>query len=109
MQRNDCKNLKHGRILKTGQKSYTPKKFNIYFKSNTYLLATIEFSLHHSEKVTLAVYNLSGRKIASLFERNLESGLHCVTWDTPNITTGFYALRMKTGTNCSIRRISVLR
>jgi hypothetical protein len=70
---------------------------------------TIEFSLPRSSIVILAVYNLSGHKIASLVNKNLESGLHHVMWDTRHIAAGIYAIRMLNGSTSIMNSIPILR
>jgi photosystem II stability/assembly factor-like uncharacterized protein len=71
--------------------------------------AQIEFSVPRSEKVTLSVYDLVGHKIASLVNSNCAAGLHRVTWNTRNVASGFYMIRMQAGVNRDIKGVSIVR
>jgi len=41
----------------------------------------LQFELSHSGTVSLAIYDLSGRKVANVFQGSLEAGPHVITWD----------------------------
>lgn len=71
--------------------------------------ATIQFFLPYAENVILSAYDLTGRKIVSIINRNLDAGLHQITWKTPDIATGFYFIRMKAGTYCFEKRVPFIR
>jgi photosystem II stability/assembly factor-like uncharacterized protein len=58
---------------------------------------TISLTLPHSENVNITAYTLSGIKIVTLVNENIKSGLHNVAWDTRNLATGVYVLRMQAG------------
>jgi hypothetical protein len=71
--------------------------------------ATIEFSLPHSDHVTVTVYNLSGHQIASLVNQNLGQGGHSIAWNTRNLAAGCYTVRLRTGANTYVKSISIFR
>jgi hypothetical protein len=70
---------------------------------------TIEFSLPQSDKVTVAVYNLSGHELASLINKNLSQGSYSITWNTGNVAPGCYAVQLKAGSNAYIKSIPIFR
>jgi hypothetical protein len=71
--------------------------------------AIIEFSLPHSDRVTVAIYNLSGHQIASLVNQNLGQGGHSIPWNTRNLAAGRYTVRMQAGANTYVKSISIFR
>jgi hypothetical protein len=71
--------------------------------------ATITFSLLQPENVNLAVYTMSGHEIASLVNKNFESGLHHVQWNTRNVAAGFYIIRMQAGSNSLTKSFPMVR
>jgi hypothetical protein len=71
--------------------------------------AHIEFSVPRPEKVTLSVYNLVGHEIASFVNGDCAAGLHRVTWNTRNMASGFYTVRMQAGANRYVRSVSIVR
>jgi hypothetical protein len=71
--------------------------------------AIIVFSLPHSDRVTIKIYNLSGHEITTLFDKNIESGSHTLTWDTKNIPAGCYTVRMQVGEKMFVKSVPVFR
>ena len=59
--------------------------------------STIEFVLPRSEHVTLAVYDVTGRRIATLVDREMEAGTHRVAWDAAGLASGTYLYRLHAG------------
>ena len=51
---------------------------------------TIEFSLEATAQVSLAVYDLSGRKVATLVDGTVETGSHSVVFDASQLSSGVY-------------------
>ncbi len=58
---------------------------------------TIEFTLATPSAVSLTIYDLTGREVASLFDNDqLEEGFHAVDFDANNLSTGIYFYRILT-------------
>ena len=81
-----------------------PEDFQIYqnypnpFNPST----TIKFGLPIEEKVTLKVYDVTGREIATLINENLNIGYHKVVWNGINdngmpVSSGIYLYSIKAG------------
>jgi ligand-binding sensor domain-containing protein len=88
---------------------FNQANFDIHSPSRTNPNATIVFSLSHSNQVSVKVYNLSGREITTLVNRNLGSGSYSLSWDTRNMATGCYLVRMQAGSNAYIRSVPIFR
>ena len=57
---------------------------------------TIGFSLPESGRMTLTVYDVAGRKVATLFEKVLAAGRHEVVFDGSGLASGLYFYRVQT-------------
>lgn len=76
--------------------------------------ATIEFSLTKQVPVTLAVYDVMGRKVATLVEGSRVAGVHRVTWDGRSnggqaLASGVYLVRLQAGTETATQRLTIVR
>jgi len=60
---------------------------------------TIKFALPTSGKVTLAVYDMTGREAARLVDGELTAGYHHALWKAEGIPTGMYLIRLETAGN----------
>ncbi len=57
---------------------------------------TISYSLAKAGQVELTVFNLLGEQVASLANEVQEAGVHHVTFDASNLTTGVYFYTLRT-------------
>jgi len=85
------------------------ENFKIFAPSNTNQFAAIQFSLLHSDQVSVKIFNLSGREIATLVNKNLGAGEHSLSWDTKNVAAGCYAVKMQVGSNVYVKNIPISR
>ena len=73
-----------------------PKQFELKqnfpnpFNPNT----LISFSIQKSGKVTLEVFNVSGRKIASLIDEEIEAGNYSYDFNASNLSSGVYFYKL---------------
>ncbi|MBU1637320.1 T9SS type A sorting domain-containing protein [bacterium] len=88
--------------------------------SNNYLVAknypnpfnpvtTIEFSIPTAGQVELAVYDITGREVASLVNGNLSAGIHAVDWNGVSAPTGIYFYRLSYGTQQITQRMLLVK
>ncbi len=57
---------------------------------------TIEFSLPEESAVELVVYDLLGRKVATLAEGVKTAGIHTIIWTADDVPSGVYFARLET-------------
>jgi hypothetical protein len=70
----------------------------------------LRFALPSRETVTLRVYDVAGRVVATLLDRaTLEPGAHEVPFDGGRLPAGVYLARLTTGGVSETRRIVVAR
>ena len=72
---------------------------------------TIEFTLATPSVVTLRIYDLTGREVASLFDNSaLEEGFHAFDFDADNLSSGIYFYRiMATPRNDAGKPLTLVR
>ena len=70
----------------------------------------ISFSLPSSQKVTLKVYDMLGREVATLVNgQTISAGSHTVNFDAVNLSSGVYIYQL-TGSNVSLtRRMTLIK
>ncbi len=57
---------------------------------------TIRFGIPREEKVSLRIYDVSGREVKTLVDGRLEAGYHTIRLDSKNLPSGIYFARLVT-------------
>ena len=71
---------------------------------------TIEFTLAHSTDVTLRVYTLLGEEVKTIMlDRNLDAGIHKISFSAANLSSGVYVYRIDTPEFDQARKMIVMR
>jgi hypothetical protein len=70
---------------------------------------TISFILDHSGPVILEVYDLLGRRVATLVDAQMLAGEHQVVWDARNRASGVYYLSLRAGSQSATLRMTLLK
>ena len=70
---------------------------------------TVPFVLPKSTHVTLTVYDLLGRNVATLVNGDLGQGLHLVRFDGSRLTSGLYLCRLDAGAQSFTRKMLLLK
>ena len=55
---------------------------------------TIGFSIPRSDFVKVRIYDVAGRKLATVVNGNMKSGQHSVKWNGKNQASGIYFIQM---------------
>lgn len=58
---------------------------------------TIGFSLPLDIKISIDVYDINGRFLETLIERNLLAGYHSIIWNASSYSSGVYFIKMQAG------------
>ncbi len=73
-------------------------------------VATIDFSLDKAETVTIAVYDVAGRRVASLLENDARvAGPGSISLDAKTLVSGIYFVKMQTPTRSVSRKVTIIR
>ncbi|MDO8896357.1 MAG: CotH kinase family protein [Bacteroidales bacterium] len=70
---------------------------------------TIKMRFNESTKARLELYNILGEKTAVLFDKKVEKGIETFYFDSGNIPSGSYILKLSTEKQTVIRRILLSR
>lgn len=75
------------------------------FKKST----RISFKVPNKMKLSLAIYNLLGERVALIDERNYEKGDYFYDWTPHNLHSGTYILQIKTEDRLDVKRLILIR
>jgi len=71
--------------------------------------ATVRFAIPHAGPVTLSVFNVSGRRVATILDREMRpAGTQELTLRTTNLSTGFYFCRIDADGEHATQKVVVL-
>ena len=70
---------------------------------------TIEYNLPKQSFVTLKLFDLLGREVASLVNEKKEAGNYSVQWDASQLSSGVYFYRWTAGTFVETRKMILMR
>ena len=70
---------------------------------------TIEFALLKADQVELNIYDVLGRKITTLVNRNMQAGSHNIEFDASNLASGVYFYQLKVGNLSSIKKMNLMK
>ncbi len=71
--------------------------------------ASIAFELPEAAVVTLAVYDVSGRQVATVVEGQLPAGSHEMIWNAADLPSGIYFVCLKAGGHSVVQRALLLK
>lgn len=72
-------------------------------------ITAISFQLSANSFVTLAVYDVTGRKIATLVSKNLPAGKYKYHWDASGLASGVYFYRLDSGPYHQIKKLVLMK
>ena len=70
---------------------------------------TICFNLPLRSHVLLQVYDLLGRKVATMVNENLKAGSHTAVWNATGFASGVYLYRLQAGDYSQTKKLVLLR
>ncbi|MDP8229245.1 MAG: T9SS type A sorting domain-containing protein, partial [Candidatus Electryoneaceae bacterium] len=72
-------------------------------------VSRIRFTVDAVRPTTLTVYDLSGRKIATLYDNVANVGVHQVLWDASELPSGIYFVRLQAGNMSKTAKAAVMK
>jgi len=70
---------------------------------------TVEFQLASESKVTLELFDILGRRVATLVDETKSAGRHSFIWDASGQTSGIYFCRLTAGNYSETMRMTFLK
>lgn len=88
-----------------------PREFSVSPNSpNPFNPSTaISFALPRGERVKVDIYNLSGQRMGTLLDGNLEPGKHTVIWEPKGLSAGVYLGLVRAGTDVKTVKMLFLK
>jgi hypothetical protein len=72
-------------------------------------IVSMAFTLPEDGRVMLAVYDLAGRRVATVLDSETTAGRHEVSWDCAEVPSGVYLYRLTTDSGSLTKRLAVSR
>jgi len=69
----------------------------------------IDFNIPSEANVTLKIYNLLGKEVATLINLHMDAGHHHFTWDASFIASGIYFIQMNSNDFSQTEKIILLK
>lgn len=100
-------------VISSLSKVITQSSFNV-FPNPFSSCITIRYNIPVSDYLNIEIYDIKGRKIISLVDRNAIAGKNSVTWNGENsmqekVSPGVYLIRLISGDHSETRRIVYLK
>ena len=70
---------------------------------------TIPFALPKASHITLTVYDVLGRAVATLADDDLPAGTHTVTWNAAAFASGLYLVRLTTDNTTRVHKVVLVK
>ena len=70
---------------------------------------TIQYSMPSTTNLTIDVIDIMGRQVATLHNGVQVAGVHTLNWDASKAASGIYLIRMQTGSQVFIRKVTLLK
>ncbi|KAA3615262.1 MAG: DUF5123 domain-containing protein [Calditrichaeota bacterium] len=70
---------------------------------------TITFGLNKAGKTKMVVYNVLGREVATLVNKEMAAGTYTVQFQNSNLASGVYFYRLTSGKNVSIKKMLLVK
>jgi photosystem II stability/assembly factor-like uncharacterized protein len=91
--------------------SETPQSFLLFqnypnpFNPST----TIQYAISSRQFVTLKIYNILGKEIATLVNEEKQTGIYEMTWNAENLPSGIYFYQLRAGNFIQTRKMLLLK
>jgi len=69
----------------------------------------IKYNLPEASQVNIEIFDLLGRKVASLVDEKQTSGIHQVIWNADNAPSGMYFYRLQAGDKIETKSMTLLK
>jgi len=72
-------------------------------------VTTLGFKLPTDAQILMQVYNIQGRLIETLVDRNMDAGYHSVVWNADAHSSGMYFVKMVSGDQISTQKLLLVK
>lgn len=106
-----CSDFSIGTVDDISSNDSSIREFSLYpaypnpFNNST----IISFNLTNRTNVELNIYNITGQKIKTLINRQMETGFYKISWNADNYSSGIYFCEIKTRSNIKTEKLILLK
>lgn len=95
----------------TSQESTLPNNYQLYqnYPNPFNPTTTIKFGLPENTMTKLIVYDILGREVSTLINKELEAGFHEVNFDGSKFSSGVYSYRLSTPKFISVKKLLLMK
>lgn len=88
-----------------------PKEYTLYqnYPNPFNPVTTIKYDLPNNGNVSLIVYDILGRKVKTLINRNQNPGRHEVSWDASSVASGIYIYQLRASDYVDTKKMILLK
>lgn len=72
-------------------------------------VTNISFSIPEDSFVTLKIYNMLGNEVATILNKDMESGEHLVKFNASSLSSGIYFYMLKADNNVATKKLVLLK
>ena len=69
----------------------------------------IQFGLPVDMKISIDVYDMRGRLVEALIDRNMLAGYHSIAWNASSYSSGVYFVKMQAGSNIRTQKLMLVK
>ncbi|HEY4612931.1 MAG TPA: T9SS type A sorting domain-containing protein [Bacteroidota bacterium] len=111
LQKSKYIHLKKSTATSVERSSSTPKEFALLqnYPNPFNPTTVISYQLPVDSRVSLRVYDLLGREVATLIDGEVRAGSYTTQWDATNLQSGVYFYRLQTGQFVETRKMLLLK
>lgn len=70
---------------------------------------TINFALPNADQVVLSIYDVAGRRVATLVQGSMSAGYQSVIWNAQNNASGIYIIELVAGKQRSTTKVALVK
>lgn len=103
--------LERGNLTSNESVTGLPKTFDLKqnYPNPFNPTTNINFDLPYAANVTLNVYDMLGRKVATLVNERMNAGRHTAAFDASRLASGMYIYRIEAGSFESIKKMMLIK
>jgi hypothetical protein len=72
-------------------------------------VTNIKFSIPTDDFVSLVVYDITGRTVASIIDKKLKAGIYEIDFDASLLSSGMYFYRLQSSSYCSVKKMVLVK
>ncbi len=84
-------------------------RFENTYPNPLFEYTTITFKVRYNRRITIEVFDLTGRLVCLLLDKEIPEGRHVITWDAAGFHDGIYILKMSSGDQSVNRKMIKIR